>query len=238
MARDFDADLKSLDQLQRDLKLFSEKSVPFAMRNALNDTAFLGRKLWQKEMRESFTLRNTFTTRSVRVVKVGRGSNVAQMFVVVGSLSPYMGLQEDGGVQRGRSGVKPIPTSVAAGQPLGSQPRTKVVRRPNRMRNINLDRRIRKGTKAQRNAANVRQAARLKRKFAIIEREGGKTGIVRVTGRKKLNVKLIWDLSRTSVRIKPRPTLQPVVAKLERLAPAIHRRAIIKELRFRRISGF
>lgn len=238
MAKDWDADLKDLESLQKDLVLFSKKSVPFAMRNALNDTAFLGRKLWKKELRKSFTLRNTFTARSLRVVKVKRGKDAAKMFSMLGSISAYMGLQEEGGTQRTRGGTKPIPTAVAAGQPLGSQPRTKVVRRPNRMGSIKLDRRIRSGSKAQRNAANVRQAARLKRKYAIIERDGGKKAIVKVTGRKKLNVKMIWDLSRTSVRIKPRPTLQPVVTKLERLAPAIHRRAIINELRFRKILGF
>ena len=234
---DFEADLKDLGRLQKDLQTFSKKSVPFAMRKALNETAFLGRKLWKREMGQRFVLRNKFVVGSLRVVKVTRGQNVAQMFSMIGSISPFMGLQEEGGTKKGKTGAVAIPTAVAAGQPLGSN-RTKVVRRPNQMRNINLDRRIKGGSKAQRNAANVRQAARTKRKYALIEREGGKKAIVRVTGRKKLNVKMVWDLSRKSVRVNPTPTLQPTVAKLERLAPAIHRRAIIQELRFRRILGF
>ncbi len=235
---DFDADLKDLGRLQKDLNTFSKKSVPFAMRKALNETAFLGRKLWKREMGQRFVLRNKFTAGSLRVQKVKRGNDPDQMFSMIGSISPYMGLQEAGGTKKGKTGAVAIPTAVAAGQALGSQPRTKVVRRPNRMPNINLDKRIRSGSKSQRNAANVQQAARLKRKYALIEREGGKTAIVRVTGRKKLNVKMVWDLSRKSVRIKPEPTLQPTLVRLQQLRPAIHRRAIIKELRFRKILGF
>ena len=119
---DFDADLKDLGRLQKDLQIFSKKSIPFATRNALNETAILGRKLWKGEMGRRFILRNKFVVGSLRVVKVSRGQNVAQMFSMIGSISPFMGLQESGGTKSGKTGAVPIPNTPAlAGFVLGAQ---------------------------------------------------------------------------------------------------------------------
>lgn len=235
-----DVDMHDLDKLRRDLQTFSKKSIPFATRIALNNTAETGRLIWETEMRDKFQLRNKFTQGSVQIMRVRRGMNVNAMFSMLGSISPYMGLQEFGGTSRGKGGTKPIPTAVAAGQAMGAQPRTKIVRPARRMPRINLSKRITKGSKAQRNAANVRQAAQRKTRYALIEMKSGKRGIVRVTGTKPktLTVRLIWDLSRRSVGVIRRPTLEPTIKRLRPLIPAIHKTAIINELRHRKILGF
>ncbi len=236
-------DLRDLERLVRELETFAHKALPFAARESLNTQAALGRTLWQGEMQRKFVIRNKFTQRSVRVAKVrGAGFNINAMESQVGSVAPYMRLQELGGTDRGKSGSKPIPTSSAAGQPMGARPRTRVVRRFMRQPNIRLDRRARGKSKKQRNAIAIKRAIRKasvsgRRSFTIIETRRGKA-IARVTGRKKVTVRVIWDLSRTSVRVPSTPTLQNTLDKLEPLLPSIHKAALIRQLKRNHVLGF
>lgn len=234
----FDSDLDDLDRLIKDLEIFARRAIPFAARNGLNEIAFVGRKLWVTRIQAEFINRNTFTTRQVRVVKAKGGSkSLDSMEAVLGHLQPYMLTQEVGGTVRGKGASKPIPTSVAAGQAMGTRPRTKVVRKPMRLPSIRLGRRVRGGSRRQRNATTISQAVASGRKFVLLDTERGK-GIARVTGRKRITVRLIWDLSRPSVRVPPTPTLARTVSLLEPLMPAIHRKAVIDQLRFNKVLGF
>lgn len=243
----FEADLKDLDRLVKDLKTFRKRALPHAVRNTLTATAFQGRKLWVNEIESSFVTRNKFTTRSLRVEKAKLNSNIATMSSTLGSVAPYMGLQETGGTEQGKGASKPIPTASAAGQAKGTRPRTKVVRKRNRLGAIQITKRRVTGGRKQRTAIAISMAATggSGSRFAVIETNRGK-GIFRVTGRKRgraprfkgVRIRMVWDLSKRSVPVPRHPTLQRTLTDLERLTPSIARKAIIDQLRFHRVLGF
>src|SRR5688500_5442350 len=106
---------KGLKELVRDLKTAREKALPYAVKTSLNTAAFEARKVWQGEIRRSFTNRNAFTERSVLVERAS-GNDARRMFATVGSTAPYMGTQEEGGTVKGRGKRKAIPGPAAAGQ--------------------------------------------------------------------------------------------------------------------------
>lgn len=231
-------ELKDIATIHRDLETFARKALPYGVRNALNRSAFEGRKAWVGELQRSFVLRNTFTTRQLRVVKA-TGTDVRSMAAFLGSLAPFMRTQEFGGTVKGKGGsAEPIPTSVAAGQAMGSRPRTKQVRRPNWLSNIRLkDGRNRGKSRKQRNAIAVAQAARKGSKFAFVELEE-RRGIVRVTGRKRIRVRMLWDLSRRAVRVPATPTLQRTLNAIAPKLPTIHRDALVEQLKRNRVLGY
>lgn len=231
-------DMRDLERLTRDLRKAASGALPFAARNALNTIAFEGRRVWAGKIERQFVLRNKFTVRSTRVVKAKLQRDVDRMEAELGSVAPYMRLQEFGGVERGRSRSKPVPTTVAAGQGMGVRPRTRPVRRPNRLNAIRLARSRQRGSnRSQRNVVAVKQAAATGRKFALLDLNRGKA-LVMVTGRKRLNVRMVWDLSRRSVRVPASPTLQPTLDALGPRVPGIHAAAIVEQLRRHKVLGY
>jgi len=229
------ADFSQVRKFEKALATYAAKGIPHAARTALNATAFEARKEWTGQLGKGMTLRNTWTTRSLQVDKA-RGTQMASMQSVVGSRAAYMGVRETGEtkVKKGRVGV-PIPSPVAAGQARGAN-RTKLVRRANRLPNIHLAKRPGR-TPQQRNAIAIRQAA-AGSKFAFLEL-GGKRVIARVTGSKRrIKVQTIWDLSRTSVRIKPIPTLAQTLEAIEPRLPPLYEKALIEQLKRAKIGGY
>jgi hypothetical protein len=223
-------------QAVRDLKTFRASAIPFAVRNALNRSAFHARKEWQEEMRSSFTLRNRYVERSV-LVERATGRDASQMEARVGSTAPFMLTQEQGGTVRGRSGQKGIPTAPAAGQGEGAA-RTKLVRSGNRLAALNM-RKANGSTRAQRNAVALAMARRKGERVVLLERPKGGKGIFRLMGgRKKLKVRMLWDFSRSSVRVPPEPTLQRTLKRIEPQMAAIHRDAFVEQLRRHKILGY
>lgn len=235
----FSIDVSDLRRLERDLETLKSKAVPYALRNSLNTAAFEGRKLWLEEQRGELVLRNTWTARQVRVEKA-RGLNVRNMVAVVGSLAPYMREQEFGGRRSGggRHGL-PIPTSVAAGQGMGTQPRTRLVRGANKLGAIRLTTRGRnRGHRRQRNAIAIAQAIKSGSKYVFLELENSK-GIFQITGgRRKPRIRMIWDISRGSVVIPPHPTLGPALESLGYMMPRIHAQAFLEQLRMHGVFGY
>jgi len=229
-------DLADAKRLVAELKAYAARALPYAIRNSLTTSAFEGRRQWIHEMESSFTLRNKWTTRSIRVVRA-RGFDVRRMEAVLGSLAPYMHTQEVGGTVRGKGRSKPIPTRTAAGQSMGSAPRTRVVRRPYRLSSIRLRGRRSGKTPRQRNAIAVKQAASTGQKFALLEAHGRK-GLYRITGKRRLTVRLLWDLSRPSVLVPRTPTLGRTLDAIEPRLPQIHAAAIIEQLKRNRVLGY
>ena len=226
-----------LIKLREALRSYARRGLPHAARNALNGIAFEARERWQQEMAEAMTLRNTWTTRSVRVVKA-RGTNVRRMEAVLGSLAAYMATQEEGGQLRKKHkhGVS-VPTSVASGEGRGAQPRRKVVRRPNRLPNIHLATRIGSSRK-QRNVVAIRMAIAAGRKFIFLELERHQ-GIFRLSGGKRRpRVDMLWDLSRPSVRIPPTHTLGKTMGAMPQRATIHLERALLAQLARARVPGY
>jgi hypothetical protein len=238
-------DVRDLKRLTRELQIAKASSLPYAVRNSLNRSAFATRRAWQQQIEAEFVNRNRYTTRSVLVTKA-TGSKLSGLKAVVGSTAPYMGVQESGGTVRGGK-HKAIPTSYAAGQ-MGAIPRSKVVRRPNRMGALQA-KKGRGMSKRQRNAVAIARARKSGSKVAVLETSRGKA-LVRVLGRPKKGtrshgggtgksqIRMVWDLSRGSVRVPPTPTLQHTLRRMQGPMLQIHKDAIIEQLRRHRVLGF
>ena len=179
------------------------------MRNALNAVAFDARAEWQKRIARTFTLRNKYTQRSLRVVKV-QTNRLADMQAVVGSTLDYMAKQELGGQEtaKGKHGV-PIPTSSAAGQSMKARPRTRVVRRKNYLSAIQLSPKG-AGSRKQRNVAAIKSAQSRPGGVAYLDL-GRRKGLFLVPKGERGKPRMLYDLSRKTVRVRPRPTLEPTV---------------------------
>lgn len=213
-------ELKGAKEMVADLKKMREKAVPFAIKNALNTAAFETRRLWQAEVKSVFTSRNLFTVNSIRVEQ----ATPTKLQATVGSVAPYMGLQETGGTDSGRHGRKPIAGPVAAGQAPGGK-RTRLVRGRFKLPAINVAHPALHGNRKQRNAIAIAVAIKSGSKRAVLERPGGGKGLFILGGRAKApTVRLLWNVSKSSVHIKAEPTLQrsldAVKPKLEHMMEA------------------
>lgn len=201
MAREIQIDLSEMDRMTRGLKLLDAQILPAATRNAINITAFDVRKRYQANMRSQLVLRNKFTVRSVRVDKA-ESFRIGRQEAIVGSVAPYAEKLEKGETRRkgGSEGV-PIPTSYSAGQASRAKPRTRLTRKPNLMKNIQLNRGgSTGGSQKQRNRIKIRTATdKGANKFVYLD-TGRRKGIYRVLPPKRRpNIKMVYDLTRPSV---------------------------------------
>ena len=191
------------------LAQFRKGAFPVATRQTLNAVAFKARALAQENIREKMVERNSYTRNSIRVEKAV-GSDVSAQFSRVGSVADYMDEQEFGGTKtkKGKEGT-PIATGYSAGQ-AGQRPRTRLPRRANTLRAIQLLGGGRIGdTSRQRNAISVRRAE--PNSFVFLESWRFK-GLFRVVGKgRRRAVRMVHDLSRESVSIPKRPWLGPAV---------------------------
>lgn len=229
---------KRLAKLQDDLTTFAKRAVPIAVRNSLNTTAFEARRVWVGELKQRMVLRNTWTERSLRVEKAA-GYDLDSMESKVGSILPYVATREQGGTEakKGKHGVA-LPTSSAAGQGMKTWPRTRQVQRRHWMSSIRLADRPGAGRK-QRNAIAIARAIKNKSKDVVFLDLGRRQGLFRVTGtRRGLKVRMIWDLSKSSVRTAPIPTLAPALEALRPRLPAIHEKALLEQLKRNRVLWY
>jgi hypothetical protein len=211
------------------LKKLRAQAVPYAVRNALNTQAFEARKQWVGFIERSFVNRNTFTQRSIQVVKAS-GLSAWLMQSVVGSTAPYMGLQEDGGTSRGKGAHKAIPAPTAAGLAAGSQ-RTKLVRSRFYLGAINAQHPQLKGDRKQRNAIAIAVARKAGLKFAVLERPNGGKGLFLLGGRRgATTARLLWDMSRGSVQVPGSHTLERTLAHMLTQSERIYLDAIVQQL--------
>ena len=236
----FSIDDTQLKGLEQDLKNFAADAIPYAARNTVNGLAFASRRRSQETIRDKMVTRNRWTVGSVRVEQT-RSLDVSRMGAVVGSTEDYMADQEFGATKtkKGSEGVA-IPTSYSAGQAESMRPRTRLPRKPNKMQNITLRNR-RNGAKSRRqhNMLAVQAAANSGNKYAFLDL-GRRKGIFRVTGGKRNpRVKMVWDLSRQSVRIKPNPWLRPSVEDAYRKdAGDLWRSSLEFQAKRRRLFGY
>ena len=224
MAKMFRIDSSEIDKLQADLEKLKERALPFATKNTLNEAAFIAQKRSKRTIKRELTLRNRFTERSIRVEKA-RTLNMRRQESVVGSTADYMEDQEFGKTETGQSkhGV-PIPTSYAAGQ-QGAVPRTRLVRRPNRLASIRLSKTKFKNIRAK-NTAKIKAAARSGHKYLFLDL-GRSKGIFKVLGgKRKQRIKMVWSLKRKSVRIPARPWLKPSFDGTIPLLPRIYKKSL------------
>jgi hypothetical protein len=217
--------LAGLDEMQRALEQLAKRGLATAARETLTGMAWAGRPVWQGRLAQANTLRNTFTERRVLVVPA-RGSSMRAMEATLGHVGEYVAELEAGKGETAKGSAVPIAEAAARG---GN--RKSVVRKPNKLTTIGRlpTKRPGKSMKA-RNAYALRKAIKGGRKLAVLEGPHSR-GIFRITGRKKLKVKKLWDISHREVTRPKRPTLQATLNDVLKLAPEIAHRAMSKQLR-------
>jgi hypothetical protein len=131
-------DRRGLEQLENNLDKFGEFALPRAVVNTLNRAAFYNREVAVRVTKGTFTLRNTFTTRSIQVNKAVSHRKIARIYSEMGSTQDYMAKQEEGFQEKasGPHGIA-IPTAAAADQQ--GQERTRPIRRKNYLANIRIN---------------------------------------------------------------------------------------------------
>ncbi len=214
-------EFKGLKEMARDLKRLRERGVPNAIRNVLNTAAFETRAIWQRQIRSTFTNRNPFTERSIRVEQA-RGSSMVSK---VGSIADYMAKQESGGTVSSKGGShKVIPAPGAAGQAAGGK-RKKLVRGRFYLGAIQVAHPALSGGRRQKNAIAIAMARKSGKSIVMLTRPSGAKGLFLIGGGKRtLRTKLLWDVSRSSVHVHAEPTLErslnAVKPKLEHMLEA------------------
>ena len=226
-------------QAEEKLRRLNSRGIPFANRNTINEMAFATMRLAKKNVRNDMTLRNKWTERTI-IVDRARSLNPNTMQAEVGSTQGYMADQEFGAVhtKKGREGII-IPTAFSAGQ-KGAQPRTKLPRRGNKFKNINL----RGGHQAklrgkQELIIKVRTAIKTGQRH-IFHDFGRKKGIFKVVGGRRggnrgwpkgARLEMVHDMSKQSVRIPANPWLRPAYEQVKKNATRIHRKHLLKQIK-------
>ncbi len=235
----FEIDDIEIKEFEKDLKAFADRAFPFATKATLNKAAFTAQKLARRDVSVKMVERNKFTQQSIQVNQA-RTLNVRLQSATVGSTADYMKDQEFGAVERkgGSEGVS-IPTGYSAGQE-GQQTRTRVPRKANKLQNIRLKNKSKKGSnRKQRTLLAVRQAVDTGNRFIFLDL-GKRKGIFKVLGGRKKSsrgwpkgarLKMVHDLTRQSVRIPRNPWLKPAVDRTQILMPGFYRDALIFQLK-------
>lgn len=214
--------LKQVKEMEARLGEMKSIAVPFAVRSTMNAAAFQAQTVARRGIKRNMILRNKFSVRSIQVEAT---KDLKRPEAVIGSVAKYMSDQEFGTTKskKGKVGV-PLTTSYASGEGQGTQPRKKLARKPNQLRNIMLRKssRRRGKTRKQRNLIAVREAAGSTNKLVYL-RTGRTKAIFRVLGGKRRpRLKMLYNLKHQSVRIPRNPWLRPAVLKVGKRLPQIH----------------
>lgn len=225
-------EFRGLAELERELEQLAKRSIPYAARETLNGLAFEGRKIWQSQMAESLTLRNAFTARRA-LVERATGSRLADLEAKLGHTEDYMRRLESGIGERARRGGLAIPTETAAGQAVGSLPagRKRPVRPSLVIRVLGrIKRQSGSMPRKARNARAIREAIANGSRLAYLELDR-RRGIYKVMGgRKRPQIRKLYDLSRRAVPLPRIPTLQRTLALALLKAPSIGMAAVQRQL--------
>jgi hypothetical protein len=217
--------LAGLDEMQRALEKLAKRGLATAARETLTGMAWAGRPIWQGRLASANILRNQFTARRV-LVAPATGSSMRDMTASLGHVSDYVAELERGEGDTARGSAVPIPEAAARGGD-----RKRLVRKASKLSTIGRLPTKRPGKSMRaRNAFALRKAIKGGKRLAVLE-GAHSVGIFKVTGRKKLKVKKLWDLSHREVSRPRRPTLEATVRDVHALAPAIAHRAMSKQLR-------
>ena len=227
----FQLEDKEIIKLEKKLRELKKKSIPFATKKTLNDSAFQTQKIARADIKKNMIIRNKFTINSIRV-NLTKSLNIKNQMSEIGSIASYMEDQEFGGTKKPKSGHNlSIATSFAAGQD-GQQVRTKLPTRANSLKNIQLKRnKINAFSKKQRNFLLIRQATKQANKYVFLDFNKNK-GIFKVKGKKdKAKIKMVYDMSNKTITIKKKPWLNPAVKETIKMIPAFYADALRFQLR-------
>jgi hypothetical protein len=233
-------DKAPIEALENELDKFGERTFPHAVRDTLNITAFEASFEAKKFANHIFTMRNQYTTRSIRYERA-RGSSVNQMSSAVGSVQDYMREQEEGFTRttRGKHGLA-VPTGYAAGQD-GARTRTKPIRRSNWLQRLKIAR-------SKRGAASVRQEIVQAAQEAVST--GRRTvwlplrhpGLYRIVGGRRgtrgwprgANLKMLYSTEDRTLRTESHQWMEPSVRVIMTRQDEYWRRALLHQIEINR----
>lgn len=223
---------RQVKDLERQLKTFKARALPFATKATVNGAAFKGQQIARGDVGKNMITRNNFTKQSIQVEQT-KTLDIKRQAAAMGSTAGYMEKQEFGGFtnKTGKEGVA-IPTSYSAGQAMKSSPRKRLPRKPNKMQNIMLKTRGKKGgSRKQRNIVAIKTAASSGDKYVFLDL-GRKKGIFKVTGgKRKPQIRMIYDLSEPTTPVPKNPWLKPASDKTAAFIPDIYVKALTFQLK-------
>lgn len=198
------------NMFERDAKkahLTHEKALPEATRYTLNEMAAQTYKSAKRDLKKTFTIRNTWTARSLAFEKVGNTNDIDRMESKAGSREEYMREQEEG-ISRSATGKhgEPIPTTHASGEGQARQRKKRV------MRKFYLGRiKVAQGLydKAKREAKSdkqvlpllIKMAKRQRKKVIFWKSDKRKQGLFQIDGDR---LPMLYDLTEKRVVSRPR----------------------------------
>lgn len=228
-------DTTDIDAMVRDLEFYKRRAYPFATKQTINDAAFATRKQYINQMRSKLTTRNRWTQQSARV-ETSRTLDIGRQSAHVGSIEGYMERQETGGTIRDPN----IATATASNEGDTAYPRKRLPTKRNRRANIRLAKRRRAKTPAQDLVFKAQDAVNNGNRLIYLDGEAGPTkGIYRIVGGRKTKrgwpkgarLRMLWDMSRSSVRTPATPMLSPATDHTSRRLPELHRKAVMFQLK-------
>jgi hypothetical protein len=211
-----------MDKFADDLRHFDRKAAREASAKALNRTAKGSALLAKKNVRASMTVRSPWTLRSIRSTQTPPSRKIDNQFVLVGSIQPYMAIQETGGQLKRAAAGRRLTTARGSREGNVAHPRRKVAKGRLATRNIRLSRRSRaRGGSAGKRAKRQVEAARSKgQKFLYLNLGNDRAGIFQIL---KREIRMVHRIMDRPLAVKPRPWLGPAVDKSRRIAPAVYR---------------
>jgi len=99
----------------RKIERMGAEALPKVVAATVNVVAGAAHSRSRGNLRRDFTLRNTWTERSLRYWKANPKERIGRINAVTGSASPYLPIQEKGGTVRAKKASIPIATKAARG---------------------------------------------------------------------------------------------------------------------------
>lgn len=231
------------DKFSKSIEKLRTQAMPYAVKKYLDTLATDTQDIGRKNIQGRMILRNKYTLQSVKVNLAMKSRNIEAMKSAAGSTQRYMNTQEKGGMVAGDKGRdKPLATTTASGE--GGSVRKRLPKRDYRLSKIRLSTRaVRANSKKQENYLKVMLAAKNGDKYVYLD-TGRKKFIAKVTvtnlsagrGRrggpkfKGAKVRMLYDLSRKTVTVRPHPWLKPATDSAMKKRDIIWDKAIKYEM--------
>ncbi|MEM9369544.1 MAG: hypothetical protein AAGA26_00170 [Pseudomonadota bacterium] len=87
----------------------TQREIPFATTLSLTWTAKDAQRDVQERLPERFTIRRSWVAKGIRIKPARKSTSIARIASEVGTVDDFMGLQEEGGTKRARSGRLAVP---------------------------------------------------------------------------------------------------------------------------------
>ena len=211
---------KQVEQLERTLQRLNKQGIPYAVRFALDRTAFDGMREAKEEAKRVFTMRNTWTERSIQVNKVPKATKeIHRMASEMGSMQAYMGQQEEGFTRSssGSQGVQ-VPTPHAAGQGDATR-RTRPIRKQFRWATLRTVKRRTPASDKQATFLALTEAIKAREKVVFM-RLGRVRGFWHIQGRIGKDgrpiiskLRLLYNANRTIVKTSSHKWMEPAAMR-------------------------